>query len=328
MSKQSHAKAKLLYLAKILTEETDENHTLTTNELIEKLAAYGISAERKAIYDDILTLEEFGLDVRTERSTSNKYFVSAGTFELPELKLLADAASASRFITEKKSRELIEKLSSLTSRYNGKTLSRQVFVPERLKSGNEQIYYTIDAIHEAIAKSQKLSFQYFEWTIGKTQKFRHNGERYVISPLGLSLCDNNYYLIALSPQHETPIHFRVDKITGISLLPQCSEEAPKDFDIVKYSTRTFGMYGGEETKAEILVDNSLAGVIIDRFGKDVSIIKSDDEHFLTIVSVTISPTFIGWLLSFGDKMKVLSPPALIEEVKNTLSSVTKIYDDN
>ena len=327
MSKQSNSKAKLLYLVKILTEETDENHPLTTNELIEKLASYGISAERKAIYSDILTLEEFGLDIRTERAVSNKYFVGAGTFELPELKLLADAVSASRFITEKKSRELIEKLSSLTSRHNGKTLSRQVFVPERQRSGNEQIYYTVDAIHEAILKGLKLSFQYFEWTVEKTQKFRHDGEKYVISPLGLSLCDNNYYLIALSPRHKTPIHFRVDKITGISLLTEHAEDAPANFDIAKYASRTFGMYGGDETRAEILVDNSLAGVIIDRFGRDVSIIKADRDHFLTIVSVTISPTFIGWLLSFGDKMKVLSPPPLVAKIKDTLSSVTDIYNE-
>lgn len=325
MSKPQNTKAKLLHLAKILTEQTDEEHPLSTAELIQKLAAQGIKVERKALYDDIETLELFGLDIGRVKSKSNLYFVGSRVLELPELKLLVDSVQSSRFITEKKSNELIGKLETLTSVHNAKALQRQVFVSGRVKTPNEQIYYNVDAIHTAMSKGRKISFKYFEWTIDKKQEFRRGGEEYIQSPLGLSWVDNNYYLIAYSDKYDKILHFRVDKMTNIKVLGDTAQKPDEPFDISEYTNKTFNMFGGESERVELLVHNSLIGVILDRFGKNVSILKSGSEHFTAVISVNESPMFLGWLLSFGDKMKVISPERLIDSIKNLSETISELY---
>ena len=325
MGRTYNGKAKLLYLAKILIEETDENHPLSTTEIQKKLEKCGFPVERKALYDDLQVLEDFGLDVQKIKSRTNLYFVGSNNFELPELKLLVDSVQSSKFITEKKSEELIAKLEKLTSRYNASLLQRQVFVTGRVKTSNEQIYYNIDAIHEAISKNRKISFKYFEWTADKKQEFKRNGESYVQSPVGLSLVDNNYYLIAYSEKYDKIIHFRVDKMSGISVMDEMAEKPEKNFDVAEYTNKTFNMFGGKDERIEILVHNSLIGVIIDRFGKEVSTIKADDEHFIAVLSVNASPQFFGWLLSFGDRMKVLAPQRVVDEVKNLTKTIYDLY---
>ncbi len=325
MSKTSTSKTKLLYLAKILLSETDEDHPLSTNDLVARLSHYGIEAERKSIYSDIEALLSFGLDIGIVRSKSNLYFIGERTLELPELKLLVDSVQSSRFITEKKSGELIRKLETLTSVHNAKTLQRQVFVSGRVKTQNEQIYYSVDAIHQAIAQNRKISFKYFEWTIDKKQEFRRSGEKYVQSPLGLAWADSNYYLVAYSEERERIVHFRVDKMTAIEILPQRAVSPEQGFDISEYTNRTFNMFGGENERMEILVHNSLIGVIIDRFGQSTSLLKYDSEHFIAIVNVNASPVFLGWLMSFGNRMKVLSPQRVIDDIKKLTSEVWEIY---
>ena len=325
MGRTYNGKAKLLYLAKILIEETDENHPLSTTEIQKKLENCGFPVERKALYDDLQVLEDFGLDVQKIKSRTNLYFVGSNNFELPELKLLVDSVQSSKFITEKKSEELIAKLEKLTSRYNASLLQRQVFVSGRVKTSNEQIYYNIDAIHEAISKNRKISFKYFEWTADKKQEFKRNGESYVQSPVGLSLVDNNYYLIAYSEKYDKIIHFRVDKMSGISVMDEMAEKPEKNFDVAEYTNKTFNMFGGKDERIEILVHNSLIGVIIDRFGKEVSTIKADDEHFIAVLSVNASPQFFGWLLSFGDRMKVLAPQRVVDEVRNLTKTIYDMY---
>ncbi len=325
MSKSMGSKAKLLYLARILIEETDENHPLSTVQLIERLSACGIDVERKTLYDDIETLESFGLDVQTVKSRANLYFVGSNNLELPELKLLVDAVSSSRFITEKKSAQLIEKLSKMTSSHNARSLRRQVFVSGRVKTPNEQIYYNIDAIHTAISKNRQISFKYFEWTIDKKQEFKRNGEEYIQSPLGLSLSDNNYYLITYSDKHNKILHFRVDKMSNISVTEAIALKPDFPFDIAEYSNKTFNMFGGDDERVELLVHNSLIGVMIDRFGKDITTIKKDDEHFIAVLNISASPMFLGWLFSFGDKVKVLSPERVVDKIKTLSETVNKIY---
>lgn len=325
MSKPYNTKPKLLYLAKILLEETDEDHPLSTTQLINRLSKCGISAERKAIYDDIETLETFGLDINKIKSRTNLYFIGSRTLELPELKLLVDSISSSRFITEKKSAELIEKLETLTSVHNARLLKRQVFVSGRTKTPNEQIYYNVDAIHTALLKNRKISFKYFEWTIDKKQEFKKNGEKYIQSPLGLCWADNNYYLIAYSDTRDKILHFRVDKMTNITVLDEISSKPAEKFDIAQYTNRTFNMFGGENERLELLVHNSLIGVIIDRFGKDISMIKADSEHFIAMLNINASPAFLGWLISFGDKMKVLSPKRVIEDIRILNRTINDLY---
>lgn len=325
MSKPYNTKAKLLYLAKILLEETDEDHPMSTTQLINRLMQCGISAERKAVYDDIETLEAFGLDINKIKSRTNLYFIGSRTLELPELKLLVDSISSSRFITEKKSAELIGKLENLTSVHNARLLKRQVFVSGRIKTPNEQIYYNVDAIHSALLKNRKISFKYFEWTIDKKQEFKKNGEKYIQSPLGLSWADNNYYLIAYSDTRDKILHFRVDKMTNITVLDEISSNPNDKFDISEYTNRTFNMFGGENERLELLVHNSLIGVIIDRFGQNISMLRADEEHFIAVLNVNASPAFLGWLISFGSKMKVLSPQRVIDDIKNLNRTISDLY---
>ena len=325
MSKPANTQTKILYLAKILLEETDEDHPLSTSQLIKKLAAYGITVERKALYENLETLEGFGLDVQKIKSRSNLYFVGSRILELPELKLLVDSVQSSKFITEKKSSELIHKLETLTSVHNAKLLQRQVFVSGRVKTPNEQIYYNVDAIHLAMSENKKISFKYFEWTVDKKQQFRRGGEKYIQSPLGLSWVDNNYYLIAYSEERKKIVHFRVDKMSGITVLDEAAQKPDEKFDISEYTNRTFNMFGGDSEKVSLLVHNSLVGVILDRFGKNVTMIKADNEHFIAEVNINESPAFMGWLLSFGDKMKVLSPQKIIDNIKDLTETIAKMY---
>ena len=325
MSKPANTQTKILYLAKILLEETDEDHPLSTSQLIKKLAAYGITVERKALYENLETLEGFGLDVQKIKSRSNLYFVGSRILELPELKLLVDSVQSSKFITEKKSSELIHKLETLTSVHNAKLLQRQVFVSGRVKTPNEQIYYNVDAIHLAMSENKKISFKYFEWTVDKKQQFRRGGEKYIQSPLGLSWVDNNYYLIAYSEERKKIVHFRVDKMSGITVLDEAAQKPDEKFDISEYTNRTFNMFGGDSEKVSLLVHNSLVGVILDRFGKNVTMIKANNEHFIAEVNINESPAFMGWLLSFGDKMKVLSPQKIIDNIKDLTETIAKMY---
>lgn len=314
MPKSSHQKLKLLYLMKILQEKTDENHALTVPQIIEELARCGISAERKSIYDDLEALRIFGLDIVSVKAKATGYLVAGRTFQLPELKLLADAVASAKFITEKKSRELIRKIESLTSIYEAKQLQRQVYVLGRVKAMNEQIYYNVDAIHQAIAQDRKIAFRYFEYTLEKQKQFRNEGAAYVVSPYALSWDDENYYMIAYYEKHPNLSHFRVDKMEDIALLEAPRQKLPdrKEFCPAEYAKKVFGMFGGEEELLTLQFDNSLIGVVLDRFGREITICPRNGSSFVVRVNALVSPTLLGWLFSFGDKVKILAPEDLIE----------------
>lgn len=326
MSKKSNQKLKALYILKILMEKTDEEHPMSTNDLIRELASFGISAERKSVYDDVDALIDFGIDIVKINARSNLYYIGEREFQLPELKLLVDTVQSSKFITHKKSLELIKKLEGFTSRHNAKKLQRQVFVSGRVKAANEQIYYNVDTVHAAILENKKISFKYFEWNVEKKQQFRRGGEDYIQSPLGLAWTDENYYLIAFSDERNKILHFRVDKMSDIRLVDERASMPPEKFDIAEYTNRTFGMYGGDAQKVTLEMTNDLVGVIIDRFGKEISIIKSDEEHFRVNLGVSLSPVFLSWLMSFGAKVRVVSPERLIDMVKQTANEVLKQYE--
>lgn len=307
-------------------EKTDEEHPMSTNDLIRELAFFGISAERKSVYDDIDALLSFGVDIVKLSARSNLYYIGEREFQLPELKLLVDTVQSARFITHKKSLELIKKLEGFTSKHNAKKLQRQVFVTRRVKAENEQIYYNVDTIHTAILENKKISFKYFEWNVEKKQQFKRGGDDYIQSPLGLAWTDENYYLIAFSDERDKILHFRVDKMSNIRLVDEKASLAPEKFDITEYTNRTFGMYGGDVQKVTLEMTNDLIGVIIDRFGKDVSIIKSDEGHFIVNFDVSLSPVFLSWLMSFGAKVKVISPQRLVDMVKETAKEVIGQYE--
>ena len=328
MAKSANQKLKILYLMKIFLEKTDSEHGLTLAEISEMLSEYGISAERKSLYDDIDTLRVYGLDIEVSRDSRVRYYVASRMFELPELKLLVDAVQASKFITAKKSGELIKKLESFSSTYEAMRLQRQVYVANRIKTMNESIYYNVDYVHNAIGENKKITFKYYEWTPQKEKKLRHGGEDYCVSPWALTWDDEYYYMIAYDSAAKSIKHYRLDKMLLISIGDEAREggEFFSDFDMALYSKQVFGMYGGERTTVLIECDNSLAGVIIDRFGTDVTIMPSEDK-FRASISVMVSPTFISWALGFGGRLKIISPEPVADMLKKTAREALERYEN-
>lgn len=324
--KLSHQKLKMMYLAKILMEKTDEEHTITVPEMISELAKLGISAERKSIYDDLEYLQLFGLDICSNKTRTTNYYIASRDFELPELKLLVDSVQASKFITRKKSMELISKIEKLTSHENAKKLQRQVFITNRVKTVNEQIYYNVDKIHDAIAANKQITFKYFDVDVNKKKVYRKNGDLYTESPVSLTWDDENYYLITYKEKYDNYTHYRVDKMELIELTEDDRVLAEKPFDLSVYSKTMFQMFNGEETDVSIKFENELVGVIYDRFGADVPIVKSDEKHFICHVKVAVSPHFLSWIISFGNRAEILSPDTVVEQLYSLLREASKVYE--
>jgi len=327
MAKGANQKLKILYLMKILMEKTDEDNTITLNEMIAELEKYGITAERKSIYDDIESLRQYGIDITTRKTKTTDYFVANRLFEMPELKLLVDAVQCSKFITHKKSNELIKKIESFASVHQAMQLQRQVYVANRTKTLNESIYYNVDKLHLAIAENRQVSFKYFEYTVNKEKKFRKNGEKYITSPYALSWDDENYYLITYSEKYGDFTHYRVDKMADIEINEQARVKLPdgEHFNIAEYSKKVFNMFGGEEETVKIQFDNSLVNVVIDRYGKDITIERADENNFIVRIKVAVSSTFFAWIFQFGEKVKILSPECVVEKYAESLNKLTSLY---
>ena len=323
MSKSPNQKLKLLYLLKILMDKTDTEHTLTVPEMIKELNKYNINAERKSIYDDIESLKTFGIDILCRKSKTYDYHIASRTFQLAELKLLADAVASSKFITEKKSKQLIKKIGSLTSSHEAKQLTRQIYVAGRVKTMNEKIYYNVDIIHQAISSNKQISFKYFEYTIDKKKHYRNDGNLYTASPYALTWDDENYYMISYYEKYKSITHFRVDKMEDIKILELKSHN--EEINIAEYTKKIFSMYGGEEESVRIQFDNSLIGVVIDRFGKDTVTYKVDDNSFMAILTVELSPTFWGWIFQFGNKVKIVSPENVKKDFIAYVIEVINLY---
>lgn len=298
MAKGSHQKLKLLYLAQILMRETDEEHGLTIAQLQARLEQCGVSADRKTLYLDMEELRQFGLDVVGEKTgKAFTYRLLSRSFELAELKLLVDSVQAAKFITEKKSHALIKKLESLVSTHEARELQRQVLISGRIKTMNESIYYNVDKIHAATSQNQQLRFHYFQWDVDKRQALRHDGAWYVVSPWQLVWDDEYYYLVAYDAAHAMLRHYRVDKMLDITLTgePRLGEDLANQIDMLAYSKTRFGMFGGEVETVTLEAENSYVGILLDRFGKDIPILRLDEGHFMTKVNVVPSSLFIGWI---------------------------------
>ena len=326
MPGSTNQRMKLLYLMKILLEKTDEQNPMSVAEIITALNAYDIQAERKSIYSDIELLRQFGLDIVTQRSKKTGYFIAQRQFELPELKLLVDAVQSSRFITKKKSDELIKKLSSLTSNEQAKLLRRQVYVANRAKALNETIYYSIDQIHYAISEHKKIVFKYFDYDVNKNQVFRKQGKLYTVTPVALCWSDDKYYLITYSEKFESFTHYRVDRMSSVNALDEPGDKFDKSsFNIADYAKRVFGMFDGEVVRAKLSFHNSLVNVVLDHFGKDVRMISSGEGWFDISVDVSVSPVFLAWVFNFGDQALIKQPDSLIEKMKELIEKNRKHY---
>ncbi len=328
MPKGTNQKFKLYRLAQIMLERTDDDHYITMPEIITALGEYEITADRKSIYTDLKDLEVLGIEVEGEPAGKGyHYHVVSRPFELPELKLLVDAIQSSKFITEKKTNTLIRKLEKLVSRYEAMKLQRQVYVSGRIKTMNESIYYTVDAIHNAISENKKIRFQYYQWNVKKEMELRREGAYYCVSPWGLSWDDENYYLVGYDSEAREIRHYRVDKMLHIRMTeePREGREHFQKLDMADYAKKSFGMFGGKEEKVKLLVDNSLAGVMIDRFGKDIIMVPGKGEHFTVNVTVHVSRQFLGWIFSLGEKVKILGPEEVARAMRREGERLTEQY---
>ncbi|MDO4633909.1 MAG: WYL domain-containing protein [Eubacteriales bacterium] len=322
-------KLRTLYIMNILMERTDEEHILNAADIMQILKSeYDIESDRKTIYGAVDTLKLYGLDIIQVKGKASGYYIGSRSFELPELKLLVDSVQSSKFITSKKSAELIKKLEKLTSKYEAEQLQRQVFIYNRIKTDNETIYYNVDMIHDAIYRNRQITFQYAEWNAKKELSLKHGGALYQVSPWALSWDDENYYLIAYDEKADMIKHYRVDKIRHLTLIDQerIGKEHFNSFDLAVFAKKTFGMYGGKDERVMLLCHNSLAGVVIDRFGQNVWMFPYDKEHFKASVDVTVSRQFFGWLTGIGEKMQIMEPESVKEEYLAYLRNVLKEYD--
>jgi len=328
MPQSPNQRAKLLYLMKILLEKTDVQSPMTISEIIAELAAYNITSERKSIYTDFEILRQFGLDIETQRSKTTGYYISNRDFELPELKLLVDAVQSSKLITNKKSRELIGKLSKLTSAAQAKQLNRQVYVSGRAKAINETVYYSIDAIHTAINEGKKISFKYFSYDTAKKRVYRNQGQEYKRTPIAMCWNDDNYYLITYIPKAGDPFAtFRVDRMAKVQVLDEKADKFDrKSFDVAEYVKRTFGMYSGETVSAKLAFDESLVSVVLDHFGADTHITNEGNGRFSISVDVSSSPVFLAWIFQFGSKAEILAPDSLRNAMLNLINTSKEKYE--
>ena len=327
MPKSPNQKLKLLYLMQLLLQRSDENHPITVAEMIAFLANYDISAERKTIYDDLESLRLFGLDIVQVKGKNTGYYIGSREFELPELKLLVDSVQSSKFITEKKTYSLIKKIENLASAYDAQLLQRQVYVRGRVKSMNESVYYNVDEISNAINADKAIRFQYFEYTVNKERRFRKDGALYEVSPFALMWDDENYYLLAWDDAAGMLKHYRVDKMTGISMtdLKRKGKEAFEKIDMSSYSGHVFGMFTGQEQSVKLKFASHLVGAVIDRFGKDIMIFPQGEDYFTVSVPVAVSPQFYAWVFGFGGEVEILSPDSVREGMKQRLLQVNQLY---
>lgn len=322
----SSTKLKTLYIMQALLDRTDQDHGMSAADLIGMLNSHGLSADRKTIYSDIETLQEFGLDI--VRGSSG-YYIASREFELPELKLLVDAVQASKFITVKKSRELIKKIEKLAGKNGASQLQRDIYIFNRPKTGNETIYYTVDQIHSALLSNRQIRFQYLEWTIRKELTAKRDGEYYEVSPWALTWDDENYYLIAYEHRSQQIRHYRVDKMqkTAVAAEERLGKAEFDDFDLAEFAKKTFGMYGGYDEQVDLVCDRSMVGVILDRFSAETILIPEGDDRFRISVPVSVSPQFFGWVAGLGGGVKIDGPKKVQEEYKMFLQKILKQYSD-
>lgn len=328
MAKGDNQKLKMLYLVQIFSESTDDTHGLTMPEVIEKLAVCQVNADRKTLYQDFEELTHFGFEIISEKVGRNTYYhLGSRRFELAELKLLVDSVQAAKFITGRKSKDLIKKLEGLVSTHEAKQLQRQVVITGRIKTPNKKVYYNVDMLHSAISENRQVTFRYFQWNEKKQQVLRHDGALYHVSPWSLTWDNEYYYLVGYDAADEKIKHYRVDKMLDLSVLNEArkGQKAFRDFDLARYSKSLFGMFAGEEVSVSLEARNDMAAVLIDRFGKDVPLIPKDEGHFTTHVNVALSRQFLGWIMALGDGIRITGPEAAVQMMQEETRRLAEQY---
>ena len=329
MARVSRQKLKPLVIQRVLLEQTDEDHPMTIQELLAALKPWGVTAERKSIYDDMETLRVLGLDVQSRKGKTPGWFVGERPFQLAELKLLVDAVQSCKFITKRKSDELIGKLEGMTSIHQARQLHRQVYVERRAKSMNESVYYSIDKLHTALAAQKAVTFKYFEYSVQKERVYRRGGKRYIVFPHGLVWNSENYYLVGWDGAKKEIRHYRVDKMEDLSVTCLRLNEGEHDeravFDMAEYTSKHFGMFRGREGRVQLRCRERMVGVVLDRFGQETSLIPDGEGYFTVTVDAVVSPQFWGWLFGLGTAVELTAPKWAVAEYRAQLRTVAERY---
>ena len=331
MGKENFQKIKLMKIWEILRQETDEEKHLGTYEIIAKLAETGIECDRKTLYKDIDALNEYGYEVLADKSgRTNMYYVLDRSFEVPELKILIDAVNASKFISKKRTEELIDKIAEFGGSRRADILKNNVRYICSTKTKNKAVIYSVDTIDNAINKGKKVSFRYYDLAIGGKRIFRKDGERYIVNPLALVVNEENYYLVCYNDKYKNITNYRIDRMDGVREEKEDITDAPcaRQFNLNNYKTESFSMFSGKEVFVEFIFDKSIYDVILDKFGDNVQVYEdsSDDKIYHGKVKIRISPVFYSWLTVFGTKIKLVSPQKVVEEYRQTLIDSLKIYE--
>ena len=321
---ENDSRIRILRILELLRTETDQDYPITIVEIVKLLnERWNLDAHRITVQKDIASLMDAGYPIEAVRSTQNRYYMTEQLFELPELKLLIDAVESGKFITEKKSRELTEKLTSLAVRSDRESLKRNISISDRVKTGNEQLYYIMDVLNEAINRKRKVGFLYFEYHAGKRKKLRNGGEPYILSPYTLTWNGDFYYVVGWSDKHEKIATFRVDRIDGVpEILEEKAVRKPKQYSIGDFAEKAFQMFDREHATVELLCVNEAMNTVIDHFGTKIRTEQTDEDHFRFKAEVSLSPVFFAWVFQFGGMIEIVGPEnvksAYIEQLQKQL----------
>ncbi len=329
MPKNKNQKIKLIKILEILKNESDFQNPFSTKKLISRLEEEGVFVERKTLYDDIKLLQECGYEIFNERTFTNNYYIDEKPLSVAEVRILLDAVFSAKFITEKKTKELCDKISVLAGKERGKTINTNLFYLDRAKHDNEKIFYNIDSIIEAIEKKKKVAFKYFDIDLNGEKVLRKKGAQYIVNPVNLICTSDNYYLTSYSDKYKNLANYRVDRILDVEILEDDIVSYPEitSIEMNKYLKRIFSMYGGKTQYIELLVDKKLVDIIYDKFGKDVKITNLAGDFFRLNTSVEVSPTFFGWLSTFGDRMKIVAPLSMKKDFVDHLHRMIIQYEE-
>lgn len=327
MKPEKAFRIRLVKILEILRQETDEDHPMGTQTLIKKLADMGIECDRRTLYRDIQVLNEYGYEVLHTRGISNEYYVVDRSFDVPELRILMDAVQAASFITPKKTEVLVDKIADLAGSHRAELLKKNIMRFNITKHTNEAIYYNVNEIESAIMEGKKVSFFYFDYNAHGERVFRKDKKRYVINPYATIFSNDNYYLVGYSDKYKNVAHYRIDRMEAVEvetedIMPVLAIEG---FDITEHKKQVFGMFVGEEERVSIQIDNSLIDAVMDKFGENISLMDRGDGTARLEISVQISPAFLAWCCAFGDKLKVVFPSSLVEQIKVYIERLANLY---
>ena len=317
-----------LKIWEILQRETDEDHPMGTEELRAKLAEDGIEAHRTTIYEDIKLLNECGYEIMSRRGRSNQYYVMDRKFSNPEIHILLDAVQAASFITDRKTAELVEKIAQLAGSQKGLVLKKNIVQFNTAKCSNENIYYNVSEIVTAINNRQKIIFLYFDYDANHNRVYRRDGHHYVVSPYATVFDDGNYYLVIYDKRYNKMSNYRIDRMDKVEMIEELADMPPESlgFDIANYKRSLFGMFSGETTEVDIEAHRSLISAMFDLFGDNIRLLSNGEETVRFRVNVQVSDLFFGWCCSFGEKVKLLGPDHVIEELKEYTDSIKEQYN--